>query len=148
MIEGTDACFLMQFAGREYHWPLNHEQMEENLKDRNSRFFKVCAEGETVGHCQLRRIDSLNKRAAIGRVLISGDFQGRGYGRKMISLLMEYAAEELGLKELSLRVYDFNTAAHSCYKNMGFRDVSREEIHIEEFQETWICINMVKTLKA
>ena len=39
----------------------------------------------------------------------------------MISPVLKFGFEELGLNRIALGVFDFNKSAIKCYKNMGFK---------------------------
>lgn len=145
--KNADARFLLQFAGSGYSYPLTADQINENIISNNHLLFKALEESDRIiGHCQLTKIDMDTESASIGRVLIHSDFRGNGYGSLMLEDLIQYAKGVIGLKTLSLRVFDFNIPAFSCYQKLGFVESKREEKYFDVIDETWTCITMDKIL--
>jgi RimJ/RimL family protein N-acetyltransferase len=112
-LKDSDAEFLIQFAGPKYRFPLDEKQLLDTLYDKSILLFKAIDEttGATIGHCQLMKIDLVNKSASIGRVLVKPDKRNLGYGYAMLKELINYATSVLKLKQLNLRVFDFNQSA-------------------------------------
>ena len=73
-----------------------------------------------VGSVYLRDIDRVNKTAEYGIFIGEDDAIGHGYGNEAADLMCCYAAKELGLKKLILRVFADNTAARKSYEHTGF----------------------------
>ncbi|MGL1892811.1 MAG: GNAT family N-acetyltransferase [Spirochaetaceae bacterium] len=143
LISNIDEKFLLQFAGPRYSFPLDETQLKDSLNDPTYILFKAINEDDKmVGHCQLMRIDLINKTASIGRVFVANKKQGLGYGTKMLKLLLDYAKNELDLERLSLRVFDFNVWAIKCYIKLGFIEVNAETFEAIKFNEKWECITM------
>jgi len=147
-IKDSDAEFLMQFTGPRYRFPLDEKQLLDTLHDKSFLVFKAIDKttGTAIGHCQLMGIDPVNKSASIGRVLIKQDNRGLGYGYAMLKELINYATNVLQLKQLNLRVFDFNKSALRCYSKLGFVELKRENIFYREINKEWCCIAMVYTI--
>lgn len=115
--------FLIQWSGNAFTYPLNDQQLEQYIESTNTLAFKVIDEEskEVIGHISLGQIDNINKSARIGKVLV-GDtrMRGRSIGKHMMKAVLHIAFEELKLHRVTLGVYDFNTAAISCYEKIGF----------------------------
>ncbi|MBE3088686.1 MAG: GNAT family N-acetyltransferase [Actinobacteria bacterium] len=143
-LKDSDAEFLIQFAGPKYRFPLDEKQLLDTLYDKNILVFKAIDEttGATIGHSQLMKIDLGNKNATIGRVLIKPDMRGLGYGYAMLKELINYATSVLKLKQLNLKVFDFNQSAFRCYLKLGFVESKRENVVFQEISKTWNCITM------
>ena len=73
-----------------------------------------------VGSVYLRDIDMNEKTAEYGIFIGEDDATGRGYGNEAAELMCRYAAKELGLKKLILRVFADNMAALKSYEHAGF----------------------------
>ncbi len=73
-----------------------------------------------VGSVFLRDIDRENKTAEYGIFIGEDDAVGKGYGNEAADLATMYAAKEMGLKKLILRVFKFNTPAIKSYEHAGF----------------------------
>ncbi len=115
--------FLIQWSGNAFTYPLHEQQLEKYIESENTLAFKVIDEEtkEVVGHISLGQIDNINKSARIGKVIV-GDtkMRGRSIGKHMMKAVLHIAFEELKLHRVTLGVYDFNTAAISCYEKIGF----------------------------
>ena len=127
--EIPDARFLLQWAGPKYVFPLNIAQLNDTLSKTSGekplfKVFKAVYKKtlEAIGHIQLMNIDHNAATCVLGRVLIFSDFRGNGLGKRMVSLAVKYAFENLGLHEITLNVFDFNEAAIAIYKSAGFFD--------------------------
>ncbi len=122
-----DADFLLQWSGPKYDFPLDHMQVGKTLAETKgthpSRFmFKAILNGVTVGHIELMAVDYSIKHAVLARVLIGAtNHRGKGWGKTMIQLVLHIAFHELGLDNIDLGVFKFNTAAIYCYGELGFK---------------------------
>lgn len=125
----TSPGFLMQWTGRTFAWPLDDAQLENYLAGSKTEpplslpFMVVdSANGDSLGHIGLRKIDRVDESAMVSCVLVADPGgRGRGRGRAMMQRICEIGFRELGLHRLELYVFDFNEAAIACYKRAGFR---------------------------
>ena len=123
----SDETILMNWSGALFSFPLTQQSMEWYVEDVNdiktSEAFIYKAvdtdTGKTVGHISLGGISKKNKAGRISRVLVAPEYQGKGYCRQMVSAILKIGFEELQLHRICLGVYDFNTAAISCYQKAG-----------------------------
>ena len=120
--------FLLQWAGPDFEYPLDREQLDEHLRgaqgDLSSKLiYKVvdCENGTAIGHIELAAIDRRNGSARVCRVLV-GDpaYRGKGIGTVMMEKIVEIGFRQLGLHRLELSVFDFNTSAIRCYEKVEF----------------------------
>jgi RimJ/RimL family protein N-acetyltransferase len=83
-----------------------------------------------VGVARLHHIDldALTGRYAIG--IFRPEDRGRGIGQEVTRLVLEYAFGTLGLRQVDLRVLDFNRAAIECYRRCGFEEIEREPVKL------------------
>ena len=79
-------------------------------------------DGAVVGHCELLGIDTANRSAYLGRVLV-GETERRnaGLGHQIVAAALAIAFEGLLLHRVALFVFDFNVAAIRCYEKAGFQ---------------------------
>ncbi len=85
-LQGTDEEFLVQFAGTNYHCPVDAEQMRQTLEDPDTMAFKATDnDGLMIGHCQLLRIDTILHCATIARVLVEPGLRHQGNGEAMVT---------------------------------------------------------------
>lgn len=114
--------FLMQWGGPMFTFPLTHQQLMDYKEAQDRRAFQVYDPSldKTIGHLSIGRIDNDNKEGRIGKVIVSPECRGKGYGQRMIQLISRYAFQNLGLEKVTLGVFDFNTGAIRCYEKSGF----------------------------
>lgn len=147
-----DAQFLLQWAGPRYTFPLTTSQIEETYrktqkKNADHLMFKAIrgTDRETVGHIELMHIDRARKSAYIGRVLICRpELRGKGYGSRMITLLIDLAFNAMDMRELTLTVFDYNRSAVACYTKLGFRLYDYQE-NVRYMDRHWNLIAMKLT---
>ena len=150
-----DDSFLLQWAGPLYTFPLNESQLAETIKQTEGEhptffLFKAVdmASHTTIGHIELINIDYEQGRGHIARVLVgSKAHRGKGYGRILMNLIVEFAFKKLGLETLTLGVFDFNQAAISCYQNIGFKPLEYRKNASKFKNEYWHLIVMKLTKK-
>ncbi|MFC4892482.1 GNAT family N-acetyltransferase [Pseudofrancisella aestuarii] len=146
-LDGTDIRFLYQFGGINYKFPLDEAQIKQTMQNDKVLLFRVTNSlGRSIGHCQIIRLDLDNRTASIGRLLISDKERNKGLGSVMIKKLLSYAKQELGLQEISLKVFDFNISAIRCYERLGFIAYDKETLDIPNLNERWELILMKREL--
>lgn len=102
--------------------PRSPKNMKERLKeewltDEDNIVLVVSHESEVAGYLFLRHEDKVE--AEIG-VLIREEFRRKGLGEESVSLLVDYAFEELGYHRVLARVLETNTASKNMLENLGF----------------------------
>ncbi len=136
---------MIQFSGSIFSFPITHDQLEKYLDDSIRMVYKVILveTGETIGHCELDKIDKRNRSAGICRVLIGDDkYRNKGFGKLIIKQLIRIAFSEMHLHRLHLGVFDYNTQAIRCYEECGF---SKEGLLIDTTRvgnKYWSVYNM------
>jgi RimJ/RimL family protein N-acetyltransferase len=133
---------LLQFAGSLFTYPLTAEQLDISLSNHNRIAFRV-VENETnnaIGHCEA--LFSENS-VIVGRVLIGDEKQrGKGMGKQMIRLLLEYLFSKKETSVVVLYVFDWNTSAIKCYESTGFQVTPGIKLERKIKGDTWIAIQM------
>ena len=56
-----------------------------------------------------------------GVVMVDDSKRGKGYGKQMLRLAIDYGQQELGAKRITLGVFCDILSAVECYKSVGFR---------------------------
>lgn len=146
-----DEHFLYQWAGRGYDYPITiwqySKRLENGVNKKNASTYIYAIEtdgGEMIGTIELTGIDYDKKLATIGRFIIGPkECRGKGYGQKALTLLIEKAFSEFGLRMLFLKVFDFNVGAVRCYEQVGFKTIKYDEGVYEADAETWNRLTMV-----
>jgi RimJ/RimL family protein N-acetyltransferase len=115
-----------RLMGRRFQTAHDTERWWRTLRlDAGRVGFGIYVYGRLVGDVELEHVD---RRAGDAEVRICiGDrrFWGQGYGGEALRLLIAYAARELGLSRLYLRVAPDNERAVRCYLRTGFRKRGR-----------------------
>lgn len=145
-----DARFLLQWAGPQYKFPLDANQIVATLEKTKGEkpphlMFKAIQQEENVvvGHIELMLVDYEKMTAILGRVLIGGaENRGKGWGSEMVAEALKYGFDMLRLRQIKLNVFDFNSAAISCYKNLGFTQYEFCPNARQSEQERWNLIRM------
>ncbi len=83
--------------------------------------------GEEIGSQYFKDIDKEKHTAEYGVYIGREDMLGKGYGSEVMELALSYAKEDMGMKEITLRVIESNTRARRVYENMGFTEYGKEE---------------------
>lgn len=138
-------------ADRYGHYPISCDEIVSNYKKcAEKTFFKpfmLEADGKAVGHFILRTPSSDPKVIRIGFVIVDKNERGKGYGKKLINLAVEYAKNALGASEINLGVFTDNEDAVACYRSLGFvfaPDDSDDEIHSFDYKnEKWTYGKMI-----
>lgn len=137
-------------ADRYEHYPVTPDDMNayyERYIDGQRLCALTMVDGDDiVGYITLRipSDDSMEQR--LGFVIVDDSKRGRGLGKALVSMAVEYAFRTLGATKVSLGVFENNPSALHCYEAAGFRRVSRPETeHYECLGETWNCIEMELT---
>ena len=82
-------------------------------------FRAIYADEMAVGFVMLYD-DSENPEYFLWRLMIAGPYQGKGYGRKAIELLVEYVKMRPGARELSTSYVPIEGGPEGFYRKMGF----------------------------
>ncbi len=105
--------------------PLTLEQEREWIAANAGRRDDAChfavetLDGKLIGSCSYHMLDWKNRRAMIGWEIGDARMRGKGYGTDMIETLLKVCFEVLGLRKVSLCVYEFNEARR-LYERLGF----------------------------
>jgi RimJ/RimL family protein N-acetyltransferase len=133
---------LRQWAGPFFAYPLDEGQLEQYLRSAGSArmiFTAVDREtGEPVAHAELDRIDP-ESSAHVCRVIVAPERRGEGIGTALAAELRRVAFEELGVRRLTLNVYEWNAPAIASYEKVGFRI---RELHASQTDDDWAYYSM------
>ncbi len=128
-------------------FPLPAEALNDNYAPvmDSGRFFPMTAvdEGDRVtGHLFIRYPDAADRSTVrFGFVIVDPALRGRGFGKEMLRLAMEYAVSELKASRITLGVFANNPLARACYEAVGFRAVGEPVLYRMAVGE-WECVEM------
>ena len=104
-------------------WDDDVYAVEEVYLKNHGEFLVGEYDGLLVAMGALKRTDP--ERAEVKRMRIHPDYQGRGYGQRMLDEL-EACARALGYRTLHLDTSLLQIAAQRLYEKNGFREVGRD----------------------
>ena len=68
--------------------------------------------------------------------------RGKGFGTEVTRLMLHYAFATLGLRNVALRVYEYNLAGLHAYEKAGFRAIGRQRQCHRLGNRYWDAIHM------
>lgn len=112
-------------------YPFCPIQWSEKLNpDRGSHSFWVMEKDSIIGHACLSP-STAPGRWTINHLYLMDDKRGGGRGKKILSLLEEYARENLDARALILQVADENLPAINCSSSFGFTEIARNNSEVK-----------------
>ena len=79
-------------------------------------------EPQIIGFVIFKNIQSVHRAADVGVRIGAEAERGKGYGRRALSLAMDYAFRHMNLHRITLTVFAHNARAIASYKAAGFRE--------------------------
>lgn len=144
----SEYAFHQWSADRYEKYPITAEDMNlyyDRDKD-NENIWGMTAFDDTgiIGHFTMRFPDEHNRdEIRLGFVIVDDMKRGKGYGKEMLSLAIEYAFDFIKVKKISLGVFENNMVAIECYKSCGFQTVELQEVESYRCMgEVWKCMEM------
>ena len=133
-------------ADRFNKYPLEENDIEENCAPQieSGRFFPLTAEdeeGSVIGHFIIRypREDD-DSSVRFGFVIVDPKLRGKGYGKEMLILGVEYVKDNLSVNRIDLGVFENNESAKHCYEAVGFKEYNIRDCEMPI--GNWKCIDM------
>ncbi|NLO93912.1 MAG: ribosomal protein S18-alanine N-acetyltransferase [Clostridiaceae bacterium] len=96
--------------------PWTKYMLVEELSNSKAHYMVIDADGEILGYCGFWKIID---EAHITNVAVHPEYRGQGYGRVLISAMIQ-RAKELDVIAMTLEVRVSNDIAISLYKDFGF----------------------------
>lgn len=146
----SEYAFRQWCADRYERYPITPEDMNAYYDgERDSeRSWAMTAFDDTgvVGHLTMRFPQDNQEELRLGFVIVDDQRRGKGYGKELVSLAVQYAFDFVKVEKVSLGVFESNESAIHCYRSCGFREIPLEQR--ERYLcmgETWSCIEMERT---
>ena len=139
-------AFRLWSADRYKDFPARPEEMIKQY-DGDNMYPLTAIDGEDiVGHILLRYPSKDKSVIRFGFVIVDDSKRGKGYGKHMLSLAIDYAQHELGAKRITLGVFCDNFSAVECYKSVGFHIIGMDSYIIdgEEWKGFEMELNSIK----
>lgn len=113
----------------------------------NLMAFTAIEDDEIVGFFTMRRPSESFDELRFGFVVVDPAKRGKGYGKTMLQLGLNFAEDIYGAKKVSLGVFENNESAYYCYKAVGFQDVVLEKTETYTvLGEEWKCLELEMNL--
>jgi RimJ/RimL family protein N-acetyltransferase len=106
--------------------PLTLEQEKDWIsknagrQDDSCHFAVETIEGKLIGVCSYHKLDWKNRKCEVGWFIGDPENRGQGYGADLIETLLNICFNVLGLRKVSLLVFEFNEAVR-LYERLGFK---------------------------
>ncbi len=103
----------------------------KHIHDNTERRFIIMSEEQHVGLIELVELDYIHRKGEL-QIIISPNYQGKGYSKQAIFKALQYAFQILNLHKVYLIVSNYNEKALHIYEKMGFvrEGVLREEFYV------------------
>ena len=87
--------------------------------------FSIEAGGQYIGHCGLHAFNATARSCELSVEIGDRNYWGRGYGREVVRLLLDYAFRHRNLNRVALATHSENERAMRCYRACGFVEEGR-----------------------
>ena len=124
-------AFRLWSADRYKDFPAQPEEMMEQYKGDNMYPLTAVVGDTIIGHILLRYPTDDQTHIRFGFVIVDDSQRGKGYGKQMLRLAIDYAQQELGAQKMTLGVFCDNLSALECYKSVGFRITGEDTYSID-----------------
>ncbi|WP_027625497.1 GNAT family N-acetyltransferase [Clostridium lundense] len=100
---------------------------------------------ELIGFAMYGYFDN-EKRVWLDRFMIDSKYQGKGYGKKALVIIIRHIVLEYECKEIYLSIFKNNIIAEKLYKEVGFKfNGERDEggefvmvLNVEDFEKQYV----------
>ena len=133
-------------ADRYGFFPLLPYSIDENYipQLQTGRFIALTGvdeEGTPVGHLIIRYPkENDDSSVRFGFVIVDPEIRGKGYGRELLRLAIDYVRNNLTATRIDLGVFVNNPKAKRCYESVGFTEYGAHIIDTPF--GPWDCIDM------
>lgn len=158
-IENKDYKYIEKWVGDEKEhalwcanlipYPVTKENLHAFLEKTamewtDSAYVATETDGKIIGFfCYSINVD--DNTGFLKLVMIDRNLRGKGYGKEMLKLALQYAFQITGVRVVQLNVFDENAIAKHCYKKVGFIEESITSNAFQYKNESWNrCHMMIK----
>ena len=135
-----EEAFYKWTAGVLGKYPISLEQFNAVS---NLMAFTAIDDKDIVGFFTMRRPNEFFEEVRVGFVIVDPEKRCQGYGKNMLKLGLKYAKEIFGASKASLGVFENNEPAFYCYRAVGFKDISLDEVKkYAVMGEEWNCLEL------
>lgn len=143
-----ERSFYQWCADRFEHYPITEDDLNGLYESSacTDDFFGMTAFDESgiSGHLFMRFLDEKKQTLRFGFIIIDSAKRGKGYGKEMLQLAIQYAFDILKVDKITLGVFQNNPSAYHCYRSVGFQETGNiRTLHI--LDEEWECKDLKLT---
>lgn len=144
----SERDFRLWSADRYGAYPIKIDDINQNYTQcgKQGCFYPLTLVDDTeniIGHLILRNPGNDKRIVRLGFIIVDNKIRGKGYGKILIELAIQYAKEKLGACEINLGVFKNNTSAYHCYVSAGFKEIGTEKDAYKYEDECWDCSEMI-----
>lgn len=124
----------------------SQKEVLSSLKKGKNFAVRLLENNELLGNIGFNSIGEIHRTAEIGIMLGNPKYQRKGYGMEALNLLLDYGFSFLNLRNIYLKVFEYNEAAYNLYKKVGFKEVGRLRKAVEIMGKTYdeIIMDMLR----
>jgi len=111
-------------------WIMAHHDKSISESNSSSISFAIDIDGVYAGHCGLHQFNETARHCVLSVEIGDSDYQGKGYGREVVNLLLDYAFEHRNMERVWLATHSENERAIRCYRACGFVEEGRLRRHL------------------
>ena len=124
-------AFRLWSADRYKEFPAQPKEMQKQYNGDNMFPLTAVVGEKIVGHILLRFPLEDKSVIRFGFVIVDDSKRGKGYGKQMLRLAIDYAQQELGAQKITLGVFCDNLSALKCYQSVGFKITGEDSYMID-----------------
>ena len=100
----------------------------EDAINGDGLFFSIVKKesDELIGSCSIVNIDYMAGRGELGIIIGDKSSRGKGYGKEVMKMLLNFGFNSLNFHSMNLTVYPFNKNAIACYEKVGFKMMGKK----------------------
>jgi [ribosomal protein S5]-alanine N-acetyltransferase len=132
-------------------FPKSYDDLMEYIESSQppkAILFAVCDNNDVYfGNARISEIDWINRSCTYGRFIGDPKYRSKGYGTKLLFLLLDYCFSHLGMNRVYTKVFANNIASNKSNRKVGmfFEGTLRQSImHMGELTD----INIYSMLKS
>ena len=118
-----DPEVMSGIATKDYTLAKLNEYVSNRLNDYNVHFFAIICNVSNIhiGNIKLDFYDNDANTIELGLLIGNKNYWGKGIGKQVCKLILEYAFNVLNIRKIYLAVYENNPGAKRLYEKLGFK---------------------------
>lgn len=137
--------FYWWSAGKFGNYPANPTAMQRFYADPANRFCNIYMLFDSTGpcgHCTVRFIDDTHTALRLGFIILNPRCRGKGYGKKMLQLVLNAVRQQHPNLPITLGVFETNLPAIRCYQSAGFHFTGEKQEFVSPHGNILECLMM------